>query len=395
MTTNVIKTTIIERGIRTKSMSPVRNVKEQLHAFVDNSHIEKLELGKLNCQMNTYLSRVKALESDNSKLMRDIFEMQSTWGDGTRRVRDQHENNLFDLRARIDDVAHLKTIADIRTKRAGYEKDQNEYLMVDILHTSESSKEKLHSLERKLNNLIQTNHDLKEAFTHEANDIENMKRNRDNIWSNLMVTLDQLDNEMMKRIAVEYNNQTLREHIEFVKQINEREVLEVEELSKILPFNEQMEFYKDQLKRVVSGIRRDYSNINAEQTREIEEWMTKKKEELCMLYTEKDPLTDMKLSMQLETAGSLSDSIDLNNREINELRKQHELKIKCLHKLEEHLELDRLHLNDFLDEKKDETTRLNESLTNLLNDYNHLNSNKTTLEYELQVYKRLLEANTN
>jgi hypothetical protein len=49
-----VKTTIttIERGIRTtsksRSCSPVEHVKHQLHAFVDHSNTEKLELGKLN-----------------------------------------------------------------------------------------------------------------------------------------------------------------------------------------------------------------------------------------------------------------------------------------------------------------------------------------------------------
>jgi hypothetical protein len=44
-TITTTKTTIIERGIRTKSMSPVTNVKQQLNAFVDQSNNGRQELG--------------------------------------------------------------------------------------------------------------------------------------------------------------------------------------------------------------------------------------------------------------------------------------------------------------------------------------------------------------
>lgn len=395
MTTITTKTTIIERGIRTKSMSPVANVKQHLNAFVDQSNNGRQELGKLNDKMGNYLSRVKALEHDNSKLMREIYEMQNTWGDATRLIREQYEQNLFDARGRIDDVAHLKTIAEIRTRRADYEKDQNQQLMEDLSRANENDREKLSDLERKLFNAMETRQTLREAFSNETHDIEMLKERRDITWTNLMAVLDDLDNEMLRRIAVEYNNQTLKEHIEFIKQINEREMLEMESLGKALPFNEQVEFYKDQLKRVVSSIRRDYSNINAEQTREMEEWMCRKKEELAVLYMEKDPLTDLKLSMELDSIESLRHTSNANGVEQEELRKQNDMLTKRLKMLEEHLDIERAHLNHRLDEKKSETIELNEKVTNLLNDYNHLNSNKAQLEYEMQVYKRLLEANTN
>lgn len=395
MATTIKRTTIIERGIRTKSKSPAATVKQRLNTFLDNSTADKVELGRLNDRLSTYLNKVKSLETENSTLMREIYDMQSSWGELTRQVREQYEQNLFDSRGRIDDVAHLKTIAEIRTKRADYEKDQNELLMSDLVRAGENDREKMEELERRLVNLTQTNQDLRKAFENEATDIEHLKITRDNTWANLMNVLDDLDNELLRRISIEYNNQTLREHIEFIKQVNERELIEMEQLGKVLPFNEQVEFYKDQLKKVVSSIRRDYSNINAEQSREMEEWMTKKKEELAILYSEKDPLTDLKLSMELDQVNLLNESLNAESRELNELRREHEAKIKRLQSLEEHLDVERLHINNVIDEKNQETSRLNEALTNLLNDYNHLNTNKATLEYELQVYKRLLELNTN
>jgi len=393
-----VKTTIttIERGIRTtsksRSCSPVEHVKHQLHAFVDHSNTEKLELGKLNNKMGTYLNKVKHLEQENTRLMRDINEMQNTWGEGTRQVREQFEQNLFDMRGRIDDVAHLKTIADVRYKRAQYENGQNQLQLEDLFRANENDREKLRNLERELCNLLENNDTMKKAVADEINDIEKYKEQRDNTWANLVALLDQLDDELFRRIAVEYNNQTLREHIEFIKQINERELIEMGQLSQVLPFNEQIEFYKDQLKRVIANIRRDYDQLNAEQSREMEEWMKTKKEELAQMYNEKDPLHDLELSMQLETMESLRDSYEMNVKELEDLKRYNEIMSKRLSAVEEHVEIERMHLNDTLADQNNETKRLNVELTNLLNDYNHLNANKATLEYEMQVYKRLLDS---
>lgn len=110
------------------------------------------------------------------------------------------------------------------------------------------------------------------------------------------------------------------------------------------------------------------------------------------MYNEKDPLHDLELSMQLETMETLRDSYEMNVKEIEDLKRYNEIMSKRLQSVEEHVEIERMHLNDTLNDQNNETKRLNVELTNLLNDYNHLNANKATLEYEMQVYKRLLDS---
>jgi hypothetical protein len=49
-------------------------------------------------------------------------------------------------------------------------------------------------------------------------------------------------------------------------------------------------------------------------------------------------------------------------------------------------------VNETLEAQQNEVKRLNEELLALTNDYNHINVNKATLEYEINVYKRLLDS---
>jgi chromosome segregation ATPase len=379
-------------SVRTRSGSPIEHVKQQLLAFVDHSQIEKSELGQLNERMSVYVNRVKALENENTKLMRDINEVQSTWGDGTRQVREQFEQNLFDMRTRIDDVANLKTIADVRNKRASYETGEYQKRLEDTVKFNDNDKNKIKNLERELVQLRENGELLQRSVGDQVQEIEKYKLNRDATWASLVDLLDKLDDELYRRIAVEYNNQTLREHIEFVKQINEKELVEMGQLGEALPFNDQIEFYKDQLKRVINNIRKDYEQLHHEQTREMEEWMKIKSEELEAKARERDPVHELELGIQLENMEQLRDTFEQNNKELDDLKRHYNEMTQRLQSSEQIIEIERVNLSDTLNAQSGEVHKLNDDLEALLNDYNHVNANKATLEYEIQVYKRLLDS---
>lgn len=375
-----------------RSSSPIEHVKQQLTAFVDHSHLEKSELSKLNDRMADYVDRVKHLENENKALMREIRERQANWGEDTRKVRDQFEQTLFDVRGQIDDVANLKTIADVRNKRAQYENLEFQRRADDTVRATGYDKNKIGNLERELEQLnenkILMNRSLQDAYA----DLDKFKGQRDDTWAGLVELLDRLDEELYRRIAVEYNNQTLREHIEFIKQINEKEILEMSQLANVLPFNDQVEFYKDQLKRVISNIRNDYEQLNLEQQREMEEWMRVKTEEVVAKAKARDPIHEMELNMQIETIEGLRESHDSNAKELDDLKSAYDSMTKRLQSLEEHVEVERVRLNQKLDLQNEEIKNLNDNLDHLVEDYNHITANKASLEYEMQVYKRLLDS---
>jgi len=207
--------------------------------------------------------------------------------------------------------------------------------------------------------------------------------------------LKRLDDELYKRITVEYGNQTLREHIEFVKQINERELNEMAQLVTVLPFNEQIEFYKDQLKRVISNIRKDYEQLHLDQTREMEEWMKMKRVEVENLSAKQDPAHDLELNICLENIANLKDAFEANADELCELKRLESDKAKRLENLEKFIDLERNRIMDTLEAQEHEVERLKTELASLTSDVNHVNANKATLEYEINIYKRLLNSQTS
>ena len=164
------------------------------------------------------------------------------------------------------------------------------------------------------------------------------------------------------------------------------------QLGEALPFNDQVEFYKDQLKRVIANIRKDYEQLHMEQQRELEEWMRLKSEEIACKSAENDQLHELELGIQLENMQALRDTFDQNSKELSELREHGAHMQSRLHATESHLENERLNLSETLSAQSLEKDKLSADLDGLLNDYNHVNANKATLEYEIQVYKRLLDS---
>ena len=129
-------------------------------------------------------------------------------------------------------------------KRSSYDHAEHRRKMEDNNLIVDAHTNKIKTLEAELAQMKESQSCLLQATNAELQMYDRYKKAKDNAISTLSELLDRLDDELFKRIGMEYNNQTLREQLEFVLQINKREVYEMSQLGKILPFNEQVEFYK-------------------------------------------------------------------------------------------------------------------------------------------------------
>jgi len=115
----------------------------------------------------------------------------------------------------------MKALADVRNKRSQFETSEFQHRAEDTNKQLESGHNKIKNMEREIAQLRDTKDTYKSLVTDQLLEIEKNKLARDETWTSLVELLDKLDDESYKRIAVEFNNQTLREHIDFIKKINE------------------------------------------------------------------------------------------------------------------------------------------------------------------------------
>jgi hypothetical protein len=192
-------------------------------------------------------------------------------------------------------------------------------------------------------------------------------------------------------VARQNEVQTLEEQIAFLKAVHEQEVSELSRLQTIVGFD-PAQFYRTELERAIRDIRGDFEQLNHEQKRELEEWYRIKTEEV-----EKEVAKTLEHVRNATTGMSIEDSNQLkqthleSQREFIELQRRHSELMARLREYEERLEHTKSDNQVALAERDREIALLREKISEIMASYDELMNRKTSLEFEINTYRRLLE----
>ena len=389
-----IKQTTIERGVRVKnpsgnegdySLVPVMAVA----AMKQKHDHEKQVLHQLNDRFAKYVERVKFLESQNKKLLAELDELRQRWGEDTRLIKDKYEPELLSLRMKIDDATREKALAEISSRRNEYEAITFKRQYDDEMNHFQANKTKISGLQY----ILQENQielDLLRRQMHDAEaDIEKYKREVARLNEELLRLLSNLDVETLQRIKLENEKQTLEEQIPFLNAIHEQEMTELRALQAALHIDPTA-FYRHELERAIRDIRGDFEELSEQQKLELEEWYKVKMEELIQQEAKRQANT-----LELNTAESIANlkaQFAEGQRELSDLKQLNAELLLRLSQLEEELEFVRQNTSLTLEQKDKEIAEIKARLQELMADYDELMSNKASLEFEINTYRRLLES---
>jgi chromosome segregation ATPase len=173
--------------------------------------------------------------------------------------------------------------------------------------------------------------------------------------------------------------------------VHEQEVSELSRLQTIVGFD-PTQFYRSELERAVRDIRGDFEQLNHEQKRELEEWYKIKTEEV-----EREVQKDRELQRLQNTGISVEEATNLRSTHSDSLRMMHDLQSRHsellvrLRELEEEYEHQKAQNSVGLAEREREIQLLHEKISELMQTYDELMGRKTSLEFEINTYRRLLE----
>jgi len=384
----------IERGVRISNGADgdfAKQAVSQIKGMNDKREHEKQELQVLNTRFSSYVERVRALEAMNRKLLAGIEDLKSKWGFDSSKIKDEMEPELLRVRESIDEVTRLKAIAEIKAKRAESDALQFRHLMDLAMDSFNSDKNKIANLERLMENTKQDAEYLKGQL-HDINEqiakyIDEQRR----LFDQLTQLKDDLDKETIDRVARQNEVQTLEEQISFLKAVHEQEVAELSRLQTIVGFD-PAQFYRTELERAIRDIRGDFEQLNSEQKRELEEWYRIKTEEV-----EKEVAKEREFQRVSNTGLSAEESANMRQAHQNsqleyvELQRRHGELGARLRELEELLEQSKSENLMHLADRDREIQLLREKISELMATYDELMSRKTSLEFEINTYRRLLE----
>lgn len=196
---------------------------------------------------------------------------------------------------------------------------------------------------------------------------------------------------MLFLVARQNEVQTLEEQISFLKAVHEQEVSELSRLQTIVGFD-PAQFYRTELERAIRDIRGDFEHLNTEQKRELEEWYRIKTEEVEKeVAKEREFQRVSNTGLSAEESASMRSAHQNSQMEYAELQRRHGELGARLRELEELLEQSKAENQVHLADRDREISILREKISDLMATYDELMSRKTSLEFEINTYRRLLE----
>lgn len=391
-----MKNTTIERGVRVRggddsydeSGVPLKAL--AVASLKQKRDQEKQELVRLNERFAVYIERVRVLEAQNKKLLADLEQLRQKWGSDSRRIKDQYEPELAKAREEIDNITTVKADAEIKAKRSEYEAANFKRQHDDAVNLINHDRNKISNLEYLLQEnrteLDLLNRQIKDA----TDDIEKYKTEVTRLNAELKSLLEDLDKETFTRVKLENEKQTLEEQIPFLNAIHEQEMAELRSLQAGAHID-PAQFYRHELERAIRDIRSDFEQLNETQRRELEEWYKIKTEEITEQARRREAL-DSSLSDTSRDLESLKLGATEAQKEYLNLKQINAELIQRLNACEERLDSVRRDNVFKLEQSDREISDLRAKYQDMLNNYDELMNNKTSLEFEINTYRRLLES---
>jgi len=382
---------VVEHGVRQVGLSGDGGKGEALALMREQRDHEKQELIQLNDRFSSYLDRVKYLEQTNKQLQTTLDQLRSKWGLDSDRFKCQYEPSLNDLRKSIDLATNEKSKAEIRSKRAEFDVQFYKRLVDDVHQWTNQDKIKINSLQSTLEENQREFEHLQRLMTDSMSDIEKYRNEMKHLYEEISRLLVELDHETMSRIKIENEKQTLEEQIPFLSAIHEQEMNELRNLSSPNIGIDPTTFYKNELQRAIREIRNDFENLSRSQRSELEEYYRIKTDEIIQ-QAEKQKQQQQQQTVNQENSTQLKSSINETRKDIIDLQQNYQKYLQTMSLLEANLENLKRENGDVLDAREREILELRSRLNELMAQYDDIVSNKSSLEFEINTYRRLLES---
>ncbi|KAJ7994751.1 hypothetical protein DPEC_G00252730 [Dallia pectoralis] len=351
---------------------------------------EKEELSNLNDRLAAYIERVRQLENDKSSMLLLLEEKEESTTRETANVRRLYEAELADTRNSLDGVASERARLQIEM---GHLSEEHRKLQARNLKKEaecnmavgqwRNLEAVLNSKDAELANQLADNRRQQEVVTDLQAQVANLER----VLAEAKI---QLNSEMLRRVDLENQVQTLKEQLEFQESISKQEVRELRSR------------HESRLVEVDSGRQREFENKLAEAMQQLrqehEGQIMQYKDDLEKNYNAKLENAHQAALKSSDHASSTREElsgtkirIETLSSQLNHFQKQCGALESRVRELERTLDGEREAWQQRLSHKDQEMSAMRAHLQSQLEDYEQLLDVKLALDMEINAYRKMLE----